>query len=396
MAALVAPSSPSHLPRPTTLLRGFYFLNYGGLGALAPFLPLLLAARQLSATEISWVMVVSPLFSLLMPPIWGTLADALQARLMLLRISAFGTGLSVLSLLPEWHFWGNLLGVVLMSLFRGPLPSLVDSVTYAALGPQGASYGRIRVWGSAGFGLAALLVGQLGGSLHPRRFLAVAALIYIGSGLFTLGLPAAAPRRQRGVLGEALCWLRQPVVLLLLCGNVAYYFAHAILDAFVSLHLRELRFDDSVVSLAWVIGVTAEVLVMLAAPSLLVGRSSPPLLCACSVVAAARWSLLARWRRRGPILALQSLHGITFGLWYLALVHYVQTHAPGRLRTTLQASSHASVALGAVSGYLLGGRAFERAAGPAAFGLATRGSLVALVCYGLMLVVGRAPARSAC
>ncbi len=374
------------LRAPTTILGGFYFFTYAGLGALFPFLPLLLAGRSLTPVQISWVMVITPLFNLLMPPLWGSIADALQARLTLLRIAALGCGLTVLSLLPPWAFLGNLLAVILISTFRAPVGALADAAVYAALATNGGgAYGHIRVWGSIGFGVGALGVGHLvGGTHHPQAMVAVTAAIYLSAGFFSMALPSAPVRRERGVLREARELLLRPAMLVFLCGNVAYYVAHGILDAYLSLHLRGLGFDDGTISLAWAIGVTAEVLVMFVAPPLIARCPGPLLLGASSLIAAARWFFLSRWRRRVPILAMNSLHGLTFGLWYLSMVQEVQSRAPERLRTTLQASAHASTGLGAVIGYLLGGHVFAAGGGPAVFSLAVKIALGSLVAYAAM------------
>jgi len=116
-----------HVARPLLALAGFYFLNYGALGALFPFLPLLLSARGLSAVQISWAMTLNPASNLLAPPLWGSLADARHARVALLRIASAACGLASLLFLPEMGFAGAMLAVGALSFFRAPLPSLSDA-----------------------------------------------------------------------------------------------------------------------------------------------------------------------------------------------------------------------------------------------------------------------------
>src|SRR5438128_1598169 len=49
----------------------------------------------------------------------------------------------------------------LFSLARAPLASMTDAQTFDAVRREGGSYGRIRLWGSIGFLLAALAGGEL-------------------------------------------------------------------------------------------------------------------------------------------------------------------------------------------------------------------------------------------
>jgi predicted MFS family arabinose efflux permease len=362
-------------------LAAFYFFNYGALGALFPFLPLLLATRGLSAAQISWVMVLIPVFNLLMPPLWGSVADALHARVALLRLASVGSGLTALLLLPPSSFRGSLLAVACFSVFRSPVASLADAATYAALDPREAGFGRVRVWGSVGYAIFVGAVGLFDGSRRPALLLAVASAGYLLSGLATLALPSPRIRREPGILRDVGRCVAHPAVVLFLAGTTCYYFGHAIYDAYFSLYVRWLGLSDAFVGAAWALGVAVEVAIMLFAPSVLRARSSSSLLCACSGIAALRWGLLSLASGRWAILGVQTLHGLTFGLWYLSLVEHVQMTAPARLRTSLQAVALASLGLGSVAGYLLGGHVFHHLGGGQVFRVAAGGSVAALLCY---------------
>jgi len=206
---------------------------------------------------------------------------------------------------------------------------------------------------------------------------------YLLASASTLALPPVELAREQEILRDALRWVRTKAALALLAGNAAYYGAHAIYDAFFSLHLRRLGFGDLFVGGAWATGVLVEIAVMFAAPARLGGgeRRSGALLCGATAAACLRWSLLSWLEAPGPLLAQQALHGITFGLWYLSLVQQIQATAPERLRTTLQSFAAASIGLGATAGYQLGGRLFAAGGGAACFRLALGAAGLALLCY---------------
>jgi predicted MFS family arabinose efflux permease len=374
---------PSSRDSSTALLslRGFYFLTYAGMGALYPFLTLLLEGRGLRPRQIAWVMVVIPVGNLLVPPLWGVLADALRARLLLLRLACLGSGLCVLAFLPHWHLAGWIGAMALFVLFRSPLSALTDAATVDALGGRDASFSRIRLWGSAGFALAALGLGQLEPTSHDDLLMVTTAGIYLLGVLSTVALRAPPLGRQHGVAKQLGAALRQPRFVLFLLGNALHYLGHSTYDAYFGLHARRLGLGDDLIGAAWALGVAAEVVVLSAGPWLLGRASSSVLLCVASAGAVVRWLALSVTSSTVGLVALQSLHGLTFGLWFLSVVSFVQSRAPTELRTSLQSAAYSCLGLGTIGGYLGGGFVLERYGGSVLFELAAAAAGAGLLCY---------------
>lgn len=370
-------------------LRGFYFFNFAALGALFPFLPLLLSSRGMSPDEIRWVMVLIPLSSLIVPPIWGSLSDSLRARLPLLRLACLGSCLTSLLLLVSSGFWGHLAAVGILSLFRAPLSSLGDATAYAALGGRRANFSKVRVWGSVGFALFVLVPGLAQGAYQIPIVVVTTSIILLSAGLSTLPLEAPALKRERRILAQTAKILLKPAVLLVLLSSAFYYTAHAMYDAWFSLHLRQIGHSDWFIGTAWSIGVVAEITLMLLAPRFIHRVGSSTLLTLCAAVAAGRWAALSVAVDHLTVLLSQLLHAITFGLWYLSLVKFAQERAPAHLRTSLQSFAAAFMGFGMVCGYLAGGEAMARGSGPLVFRVAALVASGALVLYVVALLAQR-------
>jgi MFS family permease len=88
------------------------------------------------------------------------------------------------------------------------------------------------------------------------------------------------------------------------------------------------------------------------------------------------------------MLVVAPLHGITFGVWYLSGVKFVQTQAPEALRASVQGIAHAAIGVGTVLGYLVAGQVFDRFGGGASFLAAA----VAAMLAGLVYLQARAAA----
>ena len=368
-------------PQSLLALRLFYFLSYGALGSLFPFLPLLLANRGLSSSQIGWVMVVVPIGNLVIPPIWGAAADTLRARLPLLRAASAGSGLSALLLLPSLGFGATIGAVGVFSLFRAPLTSLADAASVEALGGRSNEFSRVRVWGSLGFAVFVSILGWSNASSRPTLLIVSTAIIYLLSCAATVPLRSHPIRRQPGVAAAVGRVLRRASVVAFLLSTAIYYAGHAMYDVYFGLHVKTLGLGDHFVGAGWAVGVGVEIVVLLLAPRFFGRLRTERMLVFCAAVATLRWLGLAHLTSPAALLALQGLHGITFGLWYLSLVSFVQTRADERMRTTLQSVALSCVGLGMAAGYLLGGSLFEHHGGRGLYHVAAAAALIAMVGY---------------
>ena len=371
----------SRAPTSLLALRTFYFLCFGALGCLFPFLPLMLSKRGLGASEIGWVMVVIPLGNLAIPPLWAAAADVLRARLPLLRAAAVGSGLTVLLLLPKLGFLASIGAVAAFSFFRAPLTSLADASSVDALGGRSHDFSRVRVWGSVGFAVFVSLLGWLEASSHPTLLLICGAAIYLLAGAATLPLRGEHIRRQPGVAFAIGRVLRRGSVIAFLLSTALYYLGHAIYDTYFGLHAQALHLGDGFVGSAWTVGVGTEIVLLLLAPRFLHRIRTQHMLIACAGIATLRWLGLAHLTSAAGLIALQPLHGITFGLWYLSLVSFVQTRADKRTRTTLQSIALSCVAFGMAGGYLAGGWIFEHHGSAFLYRLAAGAAFLAMLGY---------------
>lgn len=363
-------------------LQLFYFLSFGALGSFFPFLPLLLGKRGLDPSQIGWVMMVVPIANVLVPPLWGLAADTLRARLPLLRLAAAGSAATILLMLPNLGFVASIAAIAAFSLFRSPLTSLADAASVDALGGRSRQFSRIRVFGSLGFGMFVATLGWLEASSHPVMLIISTAAVYSLATLATLPLRTPALLAQRGVATDVGRILHRPAVLAFLGTSAVYYAGHATYDVYFGLHMEALGLGDGYVGAGWAIGICAEVLVLVLAPRVLRLARTEALLTFCGVAAMGRWIGMAHVTSAAGVLALQALHGITFGLWYLSFVAFIQARADERTRTTLQSIALSCTGLGAAVASVVGGSVLERHGGTTLFHAAAVCALLSVLGYG--------------
>jgi PPP family 3-phenylpropionic acid transporter len=297
---------------------------------------------------------------------WAALADRTGAPERALRL-ATGLSLAAACLLPLARTPVAAGAVVLlMALGDRAVVPLLDSLTLAHVrAVAGASYARIRLGGSLGFAALALLMGgalalrgdRPGDPLLPLTVLGLVAALAIGA----RGLPhAGPPDGPRPGLADVRALLRDRTLLALLLVCALHWLACAPFHLFFGLLVRDRGLPSAVTGLGMGAGVAAEVAFLLWFPRL-EGRFRLRTLLAVSFAASAlRWVLLSRAEGAPAVIALQALHGLTFGLFWGSAVAALGRVVPPQLRATGQALFSAVVFGGGNAlGYQLSGMAYD-------------------------------------
>src|SRR5579862_2300277 len=137
-------------------LGGFYAASFLVVGIQLPFWPVWLAGRGLDPSEIALVFAAAIWAKMLATPALGALADRLNSRRGLMIALAALACAAYAALRPAAGFWPLLALNLVAGTAQSALMPLGDSVALAAVRTEGLDYGRVRVWGSVSFVVAAV------------------------------------------------------------------------------------------------------------------------------------------------------------------------------------------------------------------------------------------------
>jgi len=297
--------------------------------------------------------------------IWGAIADRLGAPSRALAACTAGM-LFAISGLPYARTPMQVAVVLVLSaLFSGAVVPLLDSTAVEAVKIAGHSYARTRLWGSLGFVLTAQGLGLLLAARGDRpgdRLMPFAYLFCVGGyALIAQLLPPVAAHPDRPRWREALVLLREPRLLFVFAICAIHWAASAPYHLLFGVLVRDRGFSSTVTGAGLALGVLAEVLALLAFPSLLRRFSLRALFAAAFAGTALRWALVARAPDARSLVALQLLHALSFGIFWGSAVEAMQRIVPVRLRASGQALFSALVfALGNAVGYALSGAGYDR------------------------------------
>jgi PPP family 3-phenylpropionic acid transporter len=332
-------------------LASFYGAVFAAGGIQLPFWPVWLAAHGIGGTEIGVVLAAAMVARIVAAPLVARLADRTGERKRLI-VLLVGLSLACWSLfLVADGFWALLaVSVAAQGCAAAAMPVFED-MTLGAVRAHALDYGRVRLAGSITF-LAAALLGGLWLTGRPSDD--VLALLIAGAAI-TLGaavaLPDARPTQRLSVdlIGGLGRILAQRGYQLLFLASGLIQASHMVYYGFGTIHWRAAGLSDGFIGFLWAEGVIAEIVLFWYGAPLL--RRVPPawLIALGGGAGALRWLLTGLTVDPVALVALQALHGISFGATHLGAMHTLKDKAMPGLSATAQ-GLHSALPMGLLGG----------------------------------------------
>ena len=380
-------------PLPYWRLSAFYFFYFAMLGATAPFLPLYFQHLGFAPARIGELVAIPMLMRCLAPNLWGWLVDRSGQRLRIVRFGALCTLLSfALIFVDQSYAWLALVMALHAFFWHAVLPQF-EVITLAHLREQSARYSQVRLWGSIGFIVAVIGLGELFERFSPGLFPAMVVLILAGILLGSLWVPNAVPQARAGQGGEGgfLAQLLRPGVPAFFLCVALMQLSHGPYYTFLTLHLERLGYERGFIGQMWALGVVAEIVLFLFMARILTRFSVRWVLAASFLLAALRWLLLGNLADHlGVLLFAQLLHAATFGSFHAAAIHFVQRSFGPNQQGQGQALYAALAGTGGALGALYAGYSWESLSAAWPFAIASLVALAAAIIIALRLHEERA------
>ncbi len=357
-------------------------MYFTALAAVLPFLALYYKSIGLSGGEMGFLLALSPLVSPFAGPFWTGLADSrhwhkpiLLATILLLAVfmSAFPFVHSVLLLIPV---------VSLYAFFGAPVIPLVDNATLLMLGEDRDRYGRVRLWGTIGWGLAAPIFG----ALLQRQGMRWAFWIYAAVMLLALfpssrlvfhRVNAVTPFRQ----GVRKLFSNRTWVFFLMMVFVAGI-GLSVSNTYLAVLMDSLGGTKTMTGWALTVSTISELPVMFFSYVLLRSLKPRGLFLLAITASGFRCILYALIPSPVGIVAVQLMHGLTYGAMWISGVTYAAENAPAGLGATAQAIFGSTLmGLGSAAGSWLGGVLISRFQPAGMYGLIGAGTLAGLLLF---------------
>jgi PPP family 3-phenylpropionic acid transporter len=365
-------------------LSGFYLCYFASLGVLLPYWSLYLQSLGLVPARIGELTAILSATKVVAPNVWGWLADRSGRRMVSVRLACLAALLSFAGVYRAGDVFLDLgLVIFLFSFFWNAALPQFESITLNHLGAHVHLYSRIRLWGSVGFIVTALVAGilvqRVGTHIVPTVLLLLLAALWLNSLLVPADQHHPEQLEQPPISGV----LRHPPVVALLLVSFLNQFSHGPYYTFFSIYLEGLGYSRTLIGGLWDLGVVAEIGMFLLVPWLLPRLGARRLMLAAMALTSLRWLLIGRFADRLPLLLFaQTLHAFSFGLSHAVAIYLIHQFFTGCHQGRGQALySSSSFGAGGALGSLAAGYLWSSGGAEATFvlaaGVSTVGFLVA-------------------
>ena len=368
-------------------LSRFYFIYYFFVGAFVPYWGLYLKSEQFSPADIGILMSLFQISRIFAPNFWGWLADHTGKRAQWIKLTAF-LGLCGFTAVFWAHgFYWLFFVMAALSLFTSSTLPLAESLTLAHLATTNGHYSRIRMWGSFGFIVAAVILGFLidfAGIKSLLWFLLMVQMI-----LFILSYTLPDPKVVAHEHDHYSIWqvIKQPNVIALLIGCALMVTAHGVLYNFYSIYLSDHGYSKGMIGLLWAVGVICEIGIFILMPKIMARYTLKTILLVSLALAILRFGMIGVAVDSLAMLILaQTLHAATFGSFHAASVEVITQFFNGRHQAKGQAIYNSvAYGIGGTVGGVAGGYALQYLGGQVTFMLAAIFPLLGFLMIGLGL-----------
>ena len=342
--------------------KAVYALYYAAVACLVPFMTLYYQEKGLTGGQIGILAGIIPLITLASSPFWSGVADATRRHKAVLLLTIAGLWSAVLLLFFVDGFGPMLGAVVLYAVFVGPIVPLVDNAVLNLLGERKADYGKVRVWGAVGWGVAATLLGPVleraGLAWSFYGFLGFMALCFAAAALLPMGVPVDSVRHAYRA-GLAIL-LRRGRFLLLLFVALVYGIGMGILLSYQFLYLEQLGASRTLMAMTLTLSTLSEVPFWFLSGPIMARYGVNRMIAFALVATTVRFFALALMGAPWLALPISLLHGPSFAVMWAAGVADADSVAPRGLGATAQGLfSGMLLGLGAAIGGFVGGPAYE-------------------------------------
>lgn len=343
--------------KPLWTMRGLNFSYYATTAVLMPFLPLYFEQRGYSSAQIGILMTAGPFVTMFAQPLWGYLSDRYQTLKLIILGLWLMTIASSAGIFQTTQYSFALLFMLLLYFFMQSSVPLMDTLAIKAARQAGASYGSVRMFGSLGFTLMAISSGPL---LMKLGGLDNIPYVYWTLWLLPLALlmllqdeKGTGPRISLAAVGSVLGNRRFLWFLLLVFLMTV---PHRMNDGMFVLYLKDLGAADAMAGWAWAIAAASEVPTFALLGRYLHKFHELALLGIVAVLYTVRWVLYSLVEDPALLMGLQSMHMVTFAVFWIVAVQYAVRLVPPELVSTGQAMlSAVFLGMAGITGGAVGG-----------------------------------------
>lgn len=344
---------------PAARIRLSYFLVFCCTASWLPLLADYCVGRGLTPVQVSVVLSITPVSMFLFQPVAGLLADRFGFKQALV-ISTFLATLSYLGFLLVHDFTTIVLVAVAMSIFYNAVQPILDSISMqcSKKDPR-ISYGKLRVAGAIGWSFTGWITGQMIEQINLDVIFWISSITMFLCFLSIFTLPFSDREQydlEKIEMRGAIQLLRNIPLLLFLLAVFLVSLAGTAIWNYYSLFMKSKGADQQLIGYGLSLQGLCEIPFFYFS-GWIIQRTGLKFTLLITIIATALRLFLYSWIN-DPLLLLpiELLHGVSWSLFWVVGVEFVNRIVPSVWTATGQSLLYASYyGIGAIAGNLWAG-----------------------------------------
>ncbi len=313
-----------------------YVLFYAGQAMYNTYLNLYLYDHGFTQSMIGTVTSVSTIVLVLIQPLWGVLSDKSKAKNQIVGFLLLMSALIGLAFyLSETAVWLAFC-VMLFSLFFSPAVTLQDNYTLEVLDDSRWDFGNVRLGGTLGYAVCAMLVGFIIHENYGQIFWMM-GLFFVTTGLLYFRLPRVAGHRKKNQKVKYSTIFKDRTLVCMFFFNVLYFMGTSFYFQFFPIHFREtLGASSQMVGMLSTVSALSEVPFFWFAYKIERKFGTEKVMLFAGIATALRWLLLFSVTNQYAVVAVNLLSGCGYVGFSYCLIKYINDTVPKGMRATAQ------------------------------------------------------------
>jgi PPP family 3-phenylpropionic acid transporter len=331
-------------------LNTIYFIFYAALAGYYPFLTVYLVDRGLSYTQIGVAYATTSLVSVVVQPVWGYITDKYSNKNNILVITMLFSSLIINAFVFIKGFPMAISGMIILIIFQSPIGAILDAYTYEIIDEyRRIQFGRIRLMGSIGYAVFALLIGMLIKATNINSsfyvyFITLLIGVFVIKGIKFKG----KPQNKKLNLNDLTKMLKAKKFAVFLVSICIMSIALGANGNYISVLIEKTGGSVANLGMLWFILAMSELPAFFYGGKLLKKHGELNVFMFAIIIYILRFFLNGLCTNYKQVMFIQLLQGISFPLYLMASLQYLNKIVPAKMRTS-------SITLYAALGGGLGG-----------------------------------------
>ncbi|MFD6209609.1 MFS transporter [Peribacillus sp. NPDC060253] len=317
-------------------LKVFYLFSFFSVGSLTPLLSVYLTNEAgLSGIEIGTIMSVGPIVMIVFQPFWGIVCDWSGKPAKILALTSFLAGLFGLGYLLFEPYFLLVSVAIALAIFQSAIIPISDSITLQYTTRIKSNYGKIRLFGSLGYGIAVFVMGKLSESLiGPSAIFYAFFFGLLIAALLALRLPEEPAREKVKLFSGIKELITMKRFLIFLAITFLLFGPNLANNVYYGLFVEARGGTYTGIGIAFLLAVLSEIPFMRMAGSWIHKMGLMPITLLAGAASLVRWGLYFTEPSLTTVYVTSIMQGFSLGLFIPAAVQYIREVVPAHITVT--------------------------------------------------------------